>query len=332
MSEAPKPAVTVLSGFSRDAVQATARALLIADENLIAISHDLTDIRHGRVTRTVRSLSELLEHSALPADAPPFPPRPSPMSPSPLSSSLSSSSLSSSSLSPSSSPADAPQRGRAGPEWAATLERVTVELVHGCVSCTLREDVLPTLVRLARTYPGRDLLLVLPPAIEPETVAAACARCTVGGEPLAEIVHFDSYVTVVDADRFLGDLTSSDDLRDRNLHTTGDDHRSVADVVTHQVEFSDTIVLWSRPGTDPSALDHLGTLLHRLAPWSVLVPTGTTHRIACTGLSTLTRHTARHDPSRPGILARTALGSTTLGVAALGPAAAGVTAPITTST
>src|SRR5687768_7314493 len=37
------------------------------------------------------------------------------------------------------------------------LEDERVDLVHGCVSCTLREDVLPTLVRLARSHPGRDL-------------------------------------------------------------------------------------------------------------------------------------------------------------------------------
>ncbi len=52
------------------------------------------------------------------------------------------------------------------------LEQSRTDLVHGCVSCTLREDIVPTLVRLSRERPGSDILLALPPVIEPEAVAA----------------------------------------------------------------------------------------------------------------------------------------------------------------
>lgn len=236
-----RPAVTVLSGFSATAVQAAARALLIADDTLIAIRHDLTGIRHGLVSRTVESAATVLEHA-------------------------------------------------------------TVELVHGCVSCTLREDVLPSLVRLTREQPGRDLLLVLPVVVEPEAVASACVHCTVDGAPVTDAVRFDSYVTVVDADSFLDDLASPDDLRDRGLHAADDDHRAVAEVVVHQVEFSDTVIIWSRPDSDSLELNRLGTLLHRLAPWAIQVPTGTSPSLDCTGLATLVRGTGRHDPDRPGVL------------------------------
>ncbi|GIE32719.1 hypothetical protein Ait01nite_057640 [Actinoplanes italicus] len=236
-----RPAVTVLSGFSPGAVHAAARALLIADDRLLVVSHDLTGIRDGLVRRTVRTADRL-------------------------------------------------------------LEQTTVELVHGCVSCTLREDVLPTLARLAHTRPGDDIVLVLPPSVEPEAVASACAHCRVDGVPVTETVRFDSYVTVVDADRFLDDLTSSDDLRHRDLHAADDDHRAVAEVVVHQVEFSDTVVLWSRPGTDTLELSRIGTLVHRLAPWAVQVPVGTSRSLDCTGLTTLVRRTGRHNPERPGLL------------------------------
>ena len=236
-----RPAVTVLSGFSPGAVQAAARALLIQDETLLAVSHDLSGLRSGVVRRTVESA-------------------------------------------------------------AAVLERDSVELVHGCVSCTLREDVLPTLVRLARGRPASDLLLVLPPAVEPEAVASACSHCLVDGVPVTEAVRFDSYVTVVDADRFLDDLASPDDLRHRGLHAADDDHRAVAEVVAHQVEFCDTVILWSRPGTDRLELNRLGTLVHRLAPWAIQVPVGTSRTLDCTGLAALVRRTGRHDPDRPGVL------------------------------
>ncbi|WP_229070254.1 GTP-binding protein [Actinoplanes sp. DH11] len=248
-----RSAVTVLSGFSRSAVDEVSRALLIADERLLAVSHDLTGIRDGLVGRTVRSASEVVE------------------------------------------------------------QRV-VELVHGCVSCTLREDVLPTLVRLARTRPECDLLLVLPPAVEPEAVAAACSHCLVDGAPVTDSVRFDSYVTVVDTGTLLDDLAGDDDLRDRDLHAADDDHRTVAGVVVHQIEFSDTVVLWSRPGTDSHELDRAGILVHRLAPWAFPVPLGslpaattgrgarTTDAIDGTELAALVLRTGRHDPHRPGML------------------------------
>jgi G3E family GTPase len=236
-----RPAVTVLSGFSPGAVHAAARALLVADERLLAVSHDLTGIRDGLVRRTVRTAAELIEQN-------------------------------------------------------------TVRLVHGCVTCTLREDVLPTLVKLARTRPGHDIVLVLPPVVEPEAVASACTHCLVDGVPVTDTVRFDSYVTVVDADRFLDDLASTDDLRDRDLHAADDDHRAVAEVLAHQVEFCDTVILWSRPDADSLELHRVGTLVHRLAPWAIQTSIGTTSSLDCTALTSLVRRTGRHDPSRPGML------------------------------
>ena len=94
------------------------------------------------------------------------------------------------------------------------LEDEQITLTHGCVSCTLREDVLPTLARLARTHPGRDLLLMPPEVIEPETIAAACAHCLVDGVAVTDLVRVDSYVTVVDLEHLLDGLASTDDLRD----------------------------------------------------------------------------------------------------------------------
>ena len=179
------------------------------------------------------------------------------------------------------------------------LEEGRTELVHGCVSCTLREDVIPTLVRLARERPGSDLLLALPPAIEPEAVAAACAASSVDGVAVTDAVRFDSFLTVVEAAGFLDDLTSTDELRDRDLHAAGNDHRGVADVVARQIEFADTIVVWG--DTDR---DRLAALLHRLAPWATHVRVGDSPRIDCTALAGSLLRTGRHDPAVPGMLGR----------------------------
>ncbi|AGZ42074.1 CobW family GTP-binding protein [Actinoplanes friuliensis] len=169
------------------------------------------------------------------------------------------------------------------------LEDETVHLVHGCVACTLSEDVLPTLVRLSRTHPASDVILALPGVVEPESLA----RCAAGAP-----VRFDSYVTVVEADGFLDELSTTDDLRDRGLHAADEDRRSVASVVARQVEYADTIVVWGRP-------DHrTETMLHHLAPWATQLRVGDTTTIDCTGLAARVRGTGRHDPRKPGLLGR----------------------------
>ncbi|GAA3384063.1 CobW family GTP-binding protein [Cryptosporangium minutisporangium] len=181
---------------------------------------------------------------------------------------------------------------------AGVVEDVTVELVHGCVSCTLREDVLPTLVRLARTHPQSDQLLALPRAVEPEAVASACAHTLLDGRPVTDAVRFDSYVTVVDVDTVLDGLDTTDDLRDRGLHAAPDDHRAVADVVARQIEYADTLVSWARPESDPLERVRVATLLRRLAPWAVQLDAD------APDVPAALRRTGRHDPQKPGTLGR----------------------------
>jgi G3E family GTPase len=190
----------------------------------------------------------------------------------------------------------------------AVIEDESSQLAHGCVSCTLREDVLPTLARLARRHPGADIVLALPPAVEPEAVAAACAHCAVDGVALTDLVRFDSYATVVEAAGFLDDLAGSDDLRHRDLHAADNDHRSVADVMARQIEYADTIVVWGHPDRDGLDDARLHALLHRLAPWAVHVRIGDTTTVDCTGLAARLRRTGRHDPQTPGMLGRTLQG------------------------
>ncbi|WP_250007847.1 GTP-binding protein [Actinoplanes sp. M2I2] len=184
------------------------------------------------------------------------------------------------------------------------LEDDFTELVHGCVSCTLREDVIPTLVRLSRRHPDSDLLLALPPAVEPEAVATACSMSTVDGVAVTDVVRLDSFVTVVEAAGLLDDLTSTDDLRDRGLHAAGNDDRGVADVVSRQIEFADTIVAWSTPEIDVLERDRLTALLHRLAPWAAHLRVGDTPMVDCTALAARLLRTGRHDPTVPGMPGR----------------------------
>ncbi|GAA1891083.1 CobW family GTP-binding protein [Asanoa iriomotensis] len=187
---------------------------------------------------------------------------------------------------------------------AEVLEDEVETLLHGCVSCTLREDVLPTLVRLSRTRPESDIVLLLPRVVEPEAVAGACAHCEVGGRPVTDAVRFDSYVTVVDAASLLTNLTSADDLRDRDLHAAEEDDRAVADVITRQIEFADTVVLWGGPEVEGFDLARAGVLLERLAPWATQVAVDAGRQIDSMSLAARLRHTGRHNPRVPGMNGR----------------------------
>jgi G3E family GTPase len=178
------------------------------------------------------------------------------------------------------------------------LEDEHVTLVHGCTSCTLREDVLPTLVRLARSQPGRDLVLVLPEVVEPRTLAQAYESWRIHGAPASDVLRVDSFVTVVDAQRALADLGTTDDLISRELHAGDDDHRAVASVVARQIEYADTVVRYGRAPGDAGATAALSRLLARLAPWA------TQFDAEEQSLAQRLRRTGRHRPDVPGVLAR----------------------------
>ncbi|MEU6249693.1 GTP-binding protein [Glycomyces sp. NPDC047010] len=149
-----------------------------------------------------------------------------------------------------------------------TIEDERTVLAHGCLSCTVRDDLLPALVRLARERPGSDIALVLPPSMEPDTVTAACAWCEIDGRPVTDAVRIDSVVAVCDPATLLDTLDSDQDLADRGLHAAADDARSVADTAARQIEYADTVLLWA-PGTGAD-FEHtrLAVLLQRLNPWA----------------------------------------------------------------
>jgi G3E family GTPase len=186
---------------------------------------------------------------------------------------------------------------------AGTVEDERITLLHGCVSCTLREDVLPTLVRLTRTHPGQDLVLMLPEVVEPDTVAAACAHCLVDGAPITDRLHVDSYVTVVDAEHLLDGLASTDDLATLGIQTADDDRRALADVIVRQIEYADTIVLCGQSPEGAFDTTRLSILLHRMAPWAAhfaIDQPYATDRALTRNL----RHSRRHRPEFPAVLAR----------------------------
>lgn len=131
---------------------------------------------------------------------------------------------------------------RAGAELSRTNETL-VEMSNGCICCTLRDDLLAEVRRLAAE--GRfDYLLIESTGIsEPLPVAATFDFRDEAGESLSDVARLDTMVTVVDAVNLLKDYSSHDFLRDRGETLGEEDDRTLVHLLTDQIEFADIVVL-----------------------------------------------------------------------------------------
>ncbi|NLS04838.1 GTP-binding protein [Rhizobium sp. P32RR-XVIII] len=118
-----------------------------------------------------------------------------------------------------------------------------VELSNGCICCTLRNDLLTEVRRLAEE--GRyDYLLIEGTGIaEPRPIAATFSFRDENGVSLSDFAKLDTMVTVVDAASLLGDYSSADLLRDRGQQRDSQDRRTLIDLLVDQIEFADVVVI-----------------------------------------------------------------------------------------
>jgi G3E family GTPase len=114
---------------------------------------------------------------------------------------------------------------------------------NGCICCTLRDDLLAEVRRLAAE--GRfDYLLIESTGIsEPLPVAATFDFRDEHGESLSDVARLDTMVTVVDAVNLLHDYSSHDFLSERGETLGEDDERTLVNLLVEQIEFADVVVL-----------------------------------------------------------------------------------------
>ncbi len=131
---------------------------------------------------------------------------------------------------------------RGGAALSRTDEKL-VEMSNGCICCTLRDDLLAEVGRLARE--GRfDYLLIESTGIgEPLPVAQTFTFRDAEGRSLGDVARLDTMVTVVDAVNFLREYASADTLTQRSMGLSAADERAVVDLLVSQAEFADVIVL-----------------------------------------------------------------------------------------
>jgi G3E family GTPase len=145
-------------------------------------------------------------------------------------------------------------------------EEKLVEMSNGCICCTLREDLLIEVRRLAAE--GRfDCLVIESTGIsEPLPVAETFTFTDEDGSSLSDVALLDTMVTVVDAVNFLSDYEEAEYLTERGESLGEDDHRTVADLLIDQVEFCDVILVNKTDLVTPEQLRRLTGVLRSLNP------------------------------------------------------------------
>lgn len=124
-------------------------------------------------------------------------------------------------------------------DMTGVVERVHIDLAHACVGCALREDVVPTLERLADDGRWSTIIAHLPIAAGAEQICAILDHDAVLGAKL----HVASVLAVVNGPTAREDLLGDDLLRERHLQTSVEDARGVAEVHASLVEHADMVVV-----------------------------------------------------------------------------------------
>ena len=152
---------------------------------------------------------------------------------------------------------------RAGSDLSRT-EETLVEMTNGCICCTLRDDLLDEVRRLAGE--GRfDYLLIESTGIsEPLPVAATFDFRDEAGDSLSDIARLDTMVTVVDAVNLLRDYASHDFLRDRGEVMGDADDRTLVHLLTDQIEFADVVILNKVDDATPGQVDAARKIIRSL--------------------------------------------------------------------
>jgi G3E family GTPase len=161
-------------------------------------------------------------------------------------------------------------------DGGASLSRVDeklVEMSNGCICCTLREDLLVEVGRLAQERRFDYLLIESTGISEPLPVAETFTFTDEEGRTLSEFARLDTLVTVVDAVNFQNDLDSIEELKDREIGLDENDSRDVANLLVDQIEFANVILLNKLDLVDEDIAGRIESLLRLLNPSARIIRT-----------------------------------------------------------
>lgn len=148
-----------------------------------------------------------------------------------------------------------------------------IELANGCICCTLRDDLLDEVAKLAAEERFDYLLIEATGVAEPMPTAATFTLADDEGRTLADVARLDTMVTVVDAANWLEDYRSGEDLLDRDMGLDDEDDRTIIDLLVEQVEFANVIVINKIDLVTADELRQLEGFVKRLNPKARILQT-----------------------------------------------------------
>jgi G3E family GTPase len=158
-------------------------------------------------------------------------------------------------------------------QFSRTDEKL-VEMSNGCICCTLREDLMIEVEKLAKMNKFDYLLIESTGISEPVPVAQTFSFAT--GDELFDLTKYtrlDNMVTVVDAFNFFKDFGSSDAILSRKMTGDPEDARSIVNLLTDQIEFASIILLNKADLVSESDLGLLEKILSKLNPEAEIIKT-----------------------------------------------------------
>lgn len=153
---------------------------------------------------------------------------------------------------------------RAGGAELSHADEKLVEMTNGCICCTLRDDLLAEVRRLAAENRFDYLVIESTGIAEPLPVAATFAFRDTEGESLSDVARLDTMVTVVDAVNLLGQYSSQDFLRDTAESLGDDDERTIVSLLVEQIEFADVVILNKVTDAGPALVETARAIVRSL--------------------------------------------------------------------
>ena len=152
-------------------------------------------------------------------------------------------------------------------------EEKLVEMSNGCICCTLREDLMEEVEKLAKAQKFDYLIIESTGISEPIPVAQTFSFESEDGTiDLSKFSYVDTMVTVVDSYNFMKDFSSPEYLTDRDLTDIEGDDRTIVNLLTDQVEFANVILLNKTDLVSEPDLRNLYDIIHKLNPEARIIP------------------------------------------------------------
>ena len=151
-------------------------------------------------------------------------------------------------------------------------EEKLVEMSNGCICCTLREDLLLEVNKLAKDNKFDYLVIESTGISEPLPVAETFTFADEDGVSLSDVAKLDTMVTVVDAVNFLKDYEEAKYLKESGEYLGEDDERSVADLLVDQIEFADVLLVSKTDLVETKDTEKLNAILRSLNTDAEIIP------------------------------------------------------------